>query len=630
MFIVEVIPLVRGSHVDTLSYYTSQDFAPGTIIEVPIRKHTKPAIVLRSRPGSTAKAALRAATFTLRKLPEQDAVSTLPATLIHTAAELTKTVPAEMSAILHALLPKEVREGVITLEPVAPPEQHIVQVDISVFQGTYEDRFRTYRSRIRETFAHRGSVLFVVPTSADVERARSYLERGIENRIVTFSSALTKRKLEKAYTDFHDLSHAKLIITTPSHAFLDRHDITQIIIDQSRSRAYKSRFRPYLDTRHCLKLMAKATSRSLLMGDLLPRTEDEYLRREDFYNTEGEPPKRLTLPSVLTVIEHIQPHTASSTFSLFSEELLKQIKTATSKRKNVFMYAARRGIAPIIACVDCGHIFRCPDSGAPYSLFKTMKNGEEQRWFLAGASGKRIRASDTCGECGSWRLRERGIGIQHIESELKVQFPNTPIILFDHTTATSLRRATQLIGDFYEAKGAILLGTAMAMPYLEKKIPFTVITSLEAARSVPTWRAEEELFALLLNMREKTEEVCYLQTRTAPDEIISLAQSGQTEKFYDEELSLREALKYPPMAEFIHLTFQGTAHSVTQLEQELNEHLATWKPRFYHAPTTTSTKATRYGLIRISRKDWPDQDLVDALRVLPPNVRIEVNPDRII
>tara|TARA_B100000508_G_scaffold112391_2_gene90784 strand:- start:901 stop:2787 length:1887 start_codon:yes stop_codon:yes gene_type:complete len=628
MNVVEVIPLIRGTQVETLSYYTTQALTPGQVISVPIRKQERPALVISIVPASTTKATLRAATFTLRKLPKQAVAAELSQSVIALATQLEETVPAERGAILHALLPKELREGAILNLPSVPVSDTVAASERAVLTGTYDDRFRAYRSRIRETFAHRGSVLFVVPTTADVERARANLERGIEKRVVTFSPTLTKKKLETAYQAFADLSHAKLIITTPSHVCLDRHDITTVILDQSRSRAYKSRFRPYLDIRDVVLTHAKLTGRNVLLGDLVPHAEDEWRRREDAYLTEGETPRRVTLPSKLEIIS--VPQEKSGSFELFLAPVVEELNAITQKRKNVFLYAARRGIAPVVACVDCGYVFRCPDSGAPYTLFKSNKNGEEQRWFIAAASGRRLRAPDTCPICNSWRLRERGIGIQHIEQKLKDEFPGVPLVVFDHTTATSPRKAASLISEFYDTKGAILLGTAMAMPYLEKPVPYSVVTSLDAARAVPTWRAEEELFALLMALREKTEEVCYIQTRSEPDEVLQLAAQGHLEQFYTDELALREQLGYPPFTYLVHLTLQGPATAVTKLEREVEATLHAWQPKFYHAPTTTSAKATRFGLIRVRKHKWPDRKLIKALRSLPPQVRIEVNPDRIV
>lgn len=628
MNVVAVIPLIRGTQAETLSYYTTQNLQAGQIITVPIRKQERPALVISVVPASTTKAALRAATFTLRKLPEQTITAEVPWSIVELAAKLEATVPAERGAILHALLPKEIREGQVLLPLSVSKPEHVNPSEVALITGTYEDRFRSYRSRIRETFAHRGSVLFVVPTTADVERAKAHLESGIESRVVTFMPTLTKKRLAQAYEAFADVTHAKLIITTPGHACLDRHDITNVIVEQARSRAYKSRFRPYLDTREVVKIQAKLTGRNILMGDLVPHTEDEWLRREDFYTTEGEAPKRVTLPSKLEVISVPQERTGN--WQLFLPPVVEVLNEITSKRKNMFVYAARRGIAPIVACLDCGHVLRCPDSGAPYTVFKTVKNGEEKRWFIAAASGRRLPAADTCPVCSSWRLRERGIGIQHIESVLKEHFPHVPLIVFDHTTATTARKAQSLIASFYDTKGAILLGTAMAMPYIEQPVPYSVVTSLDASRAIPTWRAEEELFSLLLTLREKTEETCYVQTRSEPDEVLKIAAQGHLEHFFTEEIALRKQLGYPPHTTLVHLTLHGPGEAVSKLEADVSSRLHRWQPKFYHAPTTTSAKATRYGLIRIKRHEWPNEQLMNTLRNLPPQVRVEVNPDRII
>lgn len=630
MFVIEVIPLARGSHISSLSYYSATAYDPGTIIDVPIRSKQVPAMVTDTKPVSAAKTAVRAATFSLKKLPEQSARRVLPNALIQTAHELQKTYPAQLGAILFALLPPEVREGDHALEHTAQYAHDNVQPEIDVLEAAYEDRYMSYRSSIREVFAHRGSVLFVVPTSAHIEPAVEMLSQGIEKRVVVFSPTLTKKKTLAAYESFYDLTNAKLIITTPSHAYLDRHDITHIIVEQSRSRHYKAKVRPYIDHRDALKALAHVTNRSVTFGDILPRAEEEYARREEFYATNGEHPKRINLHAKLQIVEQKDEPVASKPFEIFSEETLAHMTEVIKSRKRIFVYAARRGLAPIVVCGDCGYIFRCPDSGAPYTLFKTMHNGEEERWFLSQTSGKRIRASDTCPKCGSWRLSERGIGIQHIQKELSAKMPRVPVMLFDHTTATTYKKAKIIVGRFFDTKGSILLGTQMALPYLTEPIDTTVITSHDATRSIPSWRAEEEFLGLLLALRELTDDTVLLQTRTEPDELLALAQQGAIEHFYDEELELRQALSYPPFSVFILLSWQDTKEGALKTEAGLNDVLKVYKPRFYSAPHSLIKKTKRYGLIRVPKSEWPNTALVDILRKLPPSIKVEINPDRIV
>jgi len=630
MYVIEVIPLLKATNLESLTYYSSINYEIGSILEVPIRKKLAKALVIKSSSVSTAKTAVRAATFSLRKLPADTPKKQLSPVITETAKQLQKTVPASLGAILFSLLPKEIREGEATMESSLPCLGTFETPAVSVLQALNEDRYRVYRSKVREAFAHSGSVMFVVPTTAELEQAEAMLSPGIKERVVVLSSSLSTTKLKNAYTKFHDTNQVKLIITTPSHAHLDRHDLTHVIVEHASSNHYKSRFRPYLDTRDTLAIMAKITNRQLILGDTLPRTEDEVLRREDIYLTESEHPKRLVFTSSLKYLVRDKEEDKGENFQLIDSELIDTIRNTLKERKNVFIYAPRRGLAPIVACVDCGHIARCAESGAPYSLVRTNKNGEEKRWFLCPVSGVRKRAADICENCGSWRLRERGIGIQQIEDKLKTELAEFPLTIFDHTNITTHRQAKQAVGSFYDSKGAILLGTAMALPYLTEPVSLSAITSLDAARSIPTWRADEELFGLLLRLRELTEEEVIVQTRTAVDELLHNAEKGAVDHFYNDESALREMVGYPPYSILIHFTWSGNEADIMQQGELIKNICSDYRYETYSPLSGVPGKNIRHGLLRIARSDWPDEKLMDKLRELPPSIRIEINPQRII
>ena len=628
MFIISVIPLSRASSIESLSYYSSTEYAPGSLIEIPIRKKTAPGIVISSKSVSAAKTAIRAATFSLRKLAEQEINHHLPDSLMRTANKLAETTPAHIGSILFALLPPDVRSGVREY-PNCAEYENIENSIPSILSGSSSDRFMSYRSHIRQAFAHRGSVLFVVPTSAAVRSAKEALSQGIEKRVVTFSSTHTKKQIEKSYELFSDLSSAKLIITTPNFAFLDRHDITTIIMDGCGSSHYKARTRPYLDARDVLKTYARVTNRSILLGDILPRTEEEALRRDDVYETFEEHPKRLTFEGTFSVSQH-EKKEGEKEFALFTPEVISEIQRTIKAKGTVFLYAARKGLAPLVLCYDCGYIFRCPDSGAPYSLLQTGSGDAMKRWFVSSTSGKKVRANDTCPECNSWRLREQGIGIQQVSMHARKLFKDTPITIFDHTVATTHVKAKKLAKQFYDTRGSIMIGTSMALPYITKSVTTTVVTSYEAARAIPTWRAEETLLSLLLSLRDKTTNQCFVQTRTDPDYILKYAERGLIDEFYDEEIMMRKALLYPPYAFFILLTWTGTQSQILEAEKYIDAQLISTELHFYNSPMTTSKGITRHGLIRISAEKWPDPALLEQLRNLPPSIKIEVGPDKII
>jgi len=626
MHVIEVIPLKKGIGIESLSYYSSVPYELGTLISIPVRAQQVTGVVIATKTVSTAKTALRTATFSLKKLPQQPQAQVLPATLISLARQIATKTPAQIGAILYSILPPDIRNGSRPY-PALPdhlPGEHIPP---SILGATSNDRYMAYRSRIREAFAHRGSVLFVVPTTAAVEYAESQLSSGIQKRVITFTSAHTKRKLDHAYQQFEDLSQAKLIITTPNFAFLCRHDVTTIVVENSGSLHYISRARPYLDARQSLKEYAKIIGAEIILGDNLPQTEDEHARREDKYATYEEHPQRLQIPSSLVVARHPKE---SLKFSIFTDELLERIQLTLANRGRTFLYASRRGLAPLVICKDCGHVFRCADSGAPFSLLRTGTGENEKRWFYSSTSGTRIPAPDSCPDCGGWRLFEQGIGIQLVYDQIKKLFPKSPTILVDHTAASTHLKAKKLIEKFYSEKKSILVGSNLALPYLSKPVECVGVISYEAMRSVPTWRADETVFQTLLTLRELTINDLVVQTRTDEDELLGLAARGLVDQFYDGEITIRKSLGYPPFSTFALLTFIGSKAQVAQTETLIQSVLKEVKPTFYNGPLSSPEKTIRYGLIRVPAAQFPSPSLIAALTQLPPYIKIEMNPVKII
>ena len=631
MFVIEVIPLAKGIQIESLSYFSSIAYGTGSIVTIPVRGKTISGIVVDSHPVSSTKTALKAATFSLRKLPVQENVATLSPQLLATVAKLYERIPAKRGAILFALLPPDIRAGLAPYPttPVAHAGEDSVP---QILAAPYADRIIAYQTIVRSAFAHRGSVTLVVPTSSAVTKLYHALERGIHDRVICFSSHQTKRERTAAFQSFTDLSQATLTITTPACAYLDRSDSTTIIIEEAASAHYVMRQRPNLDHREALKLFANVSGRTLIMGDTVTHTEDEYKRREDIYQTWGEHPVRIEIPAKLTIVNQIDKPTPESPFSLFSPDLKKRIETTIEGRHNVFLFAARRGLAPVVACSDCGFIFRCPDSGSPYSLLRTYSAEHvEERWFLSSTSGKRVRAADVCAQCGSWRLREKGIGIQQVEDECRKLFPKVPLVIFDHTTATTHKRADAITTDFEKQKGAILLGTQMVMPYLPTNIAMSAIVSLDAVRAIPSWRADETVFRLLLELRERSEREVIVQTRSETDDILIYAGRGAVDRFHDDELNLRQMLKYPPFATFVFLSWQGSAQMVIDTEAQVKLLLAKVNQTgtYYTNPNSKPKEQLRHCLLRIP----PTEDvkmLIDYLRHVPPHVAVVINPDRIV
>lgn len=630
MYVIQVTPLIKGTRLESLSYFSAIEYTVGSFLQVPIRGKNQSAIVTDTKPVSSTKTALKAATFSLRKLPEQKNPPLLPRNIQNTAEILTRYYPCSAGSLLFTLLPPDIRNGsrqFPQFEAIAHTEESTPQV----LTAKLEDRFVQYQSHIRGEFVKKGSVLFVVPNAAEVGYAQQHLSQGIKERVIILSPSQTKKQRDKAYEKLETESQSLLIITTPSFAYLDRADITSVVVEQSASGHYVGRVRPYLDHRTALTTYAKTSNRSILLGDTIPRTEDEVARREEVYFTYGEETKRIAFTAPLTIINQKDKPRPEAAFQLFSQELKVSVERALEARGHVFFYSARRGLAPVIACIDCGYIFRCPDSNTPYSLVRTMKNGEEERWFVSSTSGRREKAADVCLHCGSWRLRERGIGIQQVADEWQQIMPDCDITVLDNLTATTQKQAQKIAKEFFEKRSGVLIGTQIALPYLSHGVDVSAVISLDATRAIPTWRADEYLFRLLMRLRECTVKEVVIQTRTESDNLLIHASRGAVERFYDDEIALRSMMKYPPYSTFILLSWVGTVSSVTELGKPIETLLDTCAVQYYNNPNSSPDKTLRHGLIRIPHTNKEAlTEIIALLRRVPPYVKVEINPERIV
>lgn len=631
MFIVEVIPLGKTA-THSLSYFSHTAHPRGTLVQAPVRGKTVPAMVVSATDAFSMKAALRAATFSLRKLPEQEGREGISRELFEAAEKGARQHGTSVNAVLFAILPREIREGSIPLPTQKENGEHIPSFDNKprIFLSPLIDRTHEYERMVRESFATKHSIMFVVPTIEHALQFEKLLTTGIEHYTVFLHGGITPTSLKKQYQKLEEEEHPLLIIATPQYSLTERHDIGTILLEHERSGGYVGKTRPYLDFRFMLMTYAALRGITLVLADTIIRSEEiELLQREEalpFHET----PKRLELPGTLITIPLDSEEKPEKTaFSLLSQKLEKAIDQALKQKKRIFLFSARRGLSPIVACIDCGHILRDPTSGAPLALMRTMKGGVEERWLISSVSGYRARATDLCPHCGSWRLRERGIGIQHVYDELAKRYDKESIILFDHQTASTQKKATALKEKFYaQGGGTILLGTALAFPYLEKPIDMSAIISMDSLRAIPSWRQQEEMFAILISLREKTHGAVYIQTRTE-DDVLDLAKNGTVEAFYAQELQARNDFSYPPYSVFIHFAWKEPAGKPSDTKKKLEELFAPYDISLYSA-LHGEEGLLQYGLLRIPRSEWPHEQILALLASLPPSIRIMCNPDRIV
>ena len=633
MFVIKVLPLSKSPGLHELSYFSKHSFETSSVISIPVRKRLLTGIVTDCIAVSEMKSDIRKSSFALKKIPEQtNVIATVPSAILQTAKVLAVKYPTSINTILYQLLPKEMRESTIATSPtdenVSSKDGYVSANIPYLIQDTLENRLVHYQNIIRSSFASNQSATIITPVVHTAEEIYSKLTAGIKQKTFLIHRNISPKKRQRLLEEYVQTNDSVLFITTPAYAYCTKPNTSAFIIDEAASTYYTARIKPHISHLTALEVFATHTGANCYMGDILPTCTQERLRREDALQSFNETPKRIILNTPIQTITINEPESKQNTFKIFAEETLLRIKKNITGGKNTFVYAGRKGLAPLIMCYDCGSIIRSQQTGNPYSLLRTYKDDVEFRWFIDTVSGQRIRASDTCSECGSWRLRERGIGIQQVEDVLKEQFPEIPVITFDGETTLSKKKTKDTLKEIESLRGGIILGTVAFIPYLNN-VHLTCISSYEAFMSIPAWRADEINLRLLLQLRERTKEHVILQTRGDTSPIITIASKGLVEQFYNEEIALRKECQYPPYTTLVHFSWSGPLPEVKATENYVDTLFSEYNINFYSNPYSTTTHHFRFGLIRVPSEEWPNGQIREKILQLPPEIVVKIDPEKI-
>jgi primosomal protein N' (replication factor Y) len=636
MKLLKVFPIAKGINKESLSYFTGSDIAIGSVVKVPIRKKTVPAIVVSAEDVSDVKAEIKNAEYETRKVEKIKSSTLLSPEFMSAVSKSALYFATTAGSILNVTVPKAIIENAekikIDSKEFKNPRIH----EKLVLQSDDEERYATYKSLIREEFARGYSVFFCLPTVQDIKKAHEKLSKGIEQYTFVLHSLLSKNEQIEMWNKASNEPHPSLIISTGSYLGIARNDIGTIIVDKENARAYKHQVRPYLDVRVFAEMIAEKLKAKIIFGDLLLRTETVFRHNNaelfdvaplKFRSLTTSDQKIINMKEVLPESIENGKEGKEPKFKLFSDQFLDLVKHNQENDENMFVFVARRGLFPSTVCGDCGTLVKCNSCGAPTVLHKsTVEN-----FFLCHRCGEHRTALEKCTNCQSWRLSAFGIGIEGVQEELLAKFPNLKIFKVDSDSASTHKKAIDIVTKFYASPGSVLLGTEMALLYLKDTLANSAVVSLDSFFSVPDFRINEKVMNILLKIRSFTSRNFLVQTRDIDQPIFCYAVGGNLADFYRDEIKEREMLNYPPFSLPIKITLSGDKKTVLAGMEELQKMMAPYEIDIFPAFIPGQKgKFSMHGLIKIKRETWVDEILLNKLKSLPFGFTVNVDPESLL
>lgn len=250
--------------------------------------------------------------------------------------------------------------------------------------------------------------------------------------------------------------------------------------------------------------------------------------------------------------------------SEFSVLLADALKENLARGEQSILLLNRRGYHTIISCCNCNQPVYCPNCSVPMTHHKSDEN------LHCHYCGVIRRMPEKCPTCGGDHLRRMGFGTQRLEDELAALMPKARILRMDADTVTSRFAYEERFEAFRKGEYDIMLGTQMIGKGLDfPNVTLVGVMSVDKALFSGDFRSYERTFGLITQVvgrggRGGKPGRAILQTFLPDHYVLRLAAAQNYEGFYNEELSIRKQLLFPPFCDVCVVGVTGESEQEVQ------------------------------------------------------------------
>ena len=381
-----------------------------------------------------------------------------------------------------------------------------------------------------------------------------------------------------------------VIVGPRSALFAPLPDLGIIVIDEAHDDSYfQSDIAPRYSTLRAALAYGRITKSIVIYGSATPGVELMYraqqqqwpiislpfrvmAHREEVANTPGADLEvegdvtYLPLPKVQIV--DMRSELKSGNRSIFSRALQSSMQDTLENGHQVILFLNRRGSATYVFCRNCGYKVTCPRCGIPMVFHANKKI------MICHHCNYQRNLPTKCPDCGSPQIKQFGTGTERVELEAKKIFPGAKILRLD-SSVTRLKGAhEEVLKQFSDRKADILVGTQMLAKGID--LPYVTLVGVilaDVGLGLPDFRSPERTFQLLMQVagragRSPLGGKVVFQTYSPDNYAVQKAARHDFSGFYEQELSLRAKLGYPPFSRLIRLEFQSQTNTEAQEDAE--------------------------------------------------------------
>ncbi len=441
-----------------------------------------------------------------------------------------------------------------TLTPDQERAVKTIQTDertVQLLHGvTGSGKTEIYLTLIAKCLAEGKSSIFLVPEISLTPQMLSQLRARFGKNAAILHSGLSAGERFDEWWRLRT-GEARIAIGARSAIFAPLENVGVIIIDEEHDSSYSSESAPRYNTFDVALLRAKRNGCKLVLGSATPAVETYKRAKEGEFSLIRLEKRINKKPMPEITIADMRKEVRRGNSSPFSSALKEELEKCLSADKQAILFLNRRGYSQSVICKECGYVAKCEACDVSLTYHR------EEKCLKCHYCGMKYNTLPACPDCGGVKLSYTGTGTQKIVEQLQRLYPTARILRMDNDTTSGKEGHYKILKAFGEHKADILVGTQM----IAKGHDFPAVTLvgiLDADMSLhfSDYRSGERTFQLLTQVagrsgRAEEKGKVVLQTFDPENDVLRFATSYDYEGFYQNEISLRAAMQFPPFSKIV-------------------------------------------------------------------------------
>jgi primosomal protein N' (replication factor Y) len=400
-------------------------------------------------------------------------------------------------------------------------------------------------------------VLLMVPEIALTPSVAALFRGAFGDRVAIQHSALSDGE---RHDQWHRIRRGEVdvVVGTRSAVFapLDRPGL--IIVDEEHDSSYKQEETPRYHGRDVAVVRAKAARALVVLGSATPALET-------FHNAENGRYRLVTLRrrvldrpmARVEIVDMREVFAQEGPEVVLSAPLREALAARVERGEQSILLLNRRGFATAVFCRECGDTLECPNCSVSLTVHKRIGRA---RCHYCNYS---MPLPKTCRKCAGPFLEQLGYGTERVESEVQTLLPQARVARVDRDTVRRRGAIAALLAKFAGGELDILVGTQMiAKGHDFPRVTLVGVINADVGLGLADFRAAERTFQLLTQVagragRGEMPGDAIVQTLYPRHYSIRHACDQNYGAFYAEELTFRQAMRYPPAVAMINVVVKG-------------------------------------------------------------------------